>query len=139
MRIVLPSAKLAFQYTQEVPAQITKYCQLMNRPCTASEAINSVTFAYKKTPKHPNKKKNPSKHFVSFHSEHKQVFSSRRQILYLLPNSWHGSLLGNSMENNSSSQWMATFLMKPLPSHDGAFCASVADLQGDLHPQYCPA
>lgn len=57
MRIVLPSAKLAFQYTQEVPAQITKYCQLMNRPCTASEAINSVTFAYKKTPKHPNKKK----------------------------------------------------------------------------------
>lgn len=138
MRIMLPLAKLAFQYTQEVPAQITKYCQLMNRPCTASEAIN-LTQLLLLTKKKPPKPKNPSKHFVSFHSEQNHVFSSRGQILYLLPNSWHGSLLGNSMENNSSSQWMATFLMKPLPSHNGAFCASVADLQGDLQPQYCPA
>lgn len=134
MRIMLPLAKLAFQYTQEVPAQITKYCQLMNRPCTASEAINLTQLLLL-----TKKKNHPSKHFVSFHSEQKHIFSFRVQILYLLPNSWHGSLLGNSMEKNSSSQWMATFLMKPLPSHDGVFCASVADLQGDLHPQYCPA
>lgn len=40
MRLMLPLAKLAFQYTQEVPARVTKYCQLMNRPCTASSAVN---------------------------------------------------------------------------------------------------
>jgi len=37
---MLPLAKLAFQYTQAAPAQITKYCQQMNRPCAAFKAVN---------------------------------------------------------------------------------------------------
>lgn len=38
-QITLPLAELAFQYTQGVPAQITKHCQQMNTPCTASKAV----------------------------------------------------------------------------------------------------
>lgn len=40
MRLMLPLAKLAFQYTQAAPAQITKYCQQMNRLCAALKAVN---------------------------------------------------------------------------------------------------
>lgn len=50
MRLMLPLAKLAFQYTQEVPVRVTKYCQLMNRPCTASSAINLSQLLYLKKP-----------------------------------------------------------------------------------------
>lgn len=60
---MLPLAKLAFQCTQEAPAQITKYCQLMNRPCTASEAVNLSQLLLLNT-----HTQSPSKRFVSFHS-----------------------------------------------------------------------
>lgn len=127
MWITLPLAKFAFQYTQEVPAQITKYCQLMNRLCTASEAVNlSQLLLVKK------KKKNLKTLLFPF-IQNKNMFSSfKGQILHSLPNSWHG----NSLENNSYSQRMATF--GRLPFHNEAFCALVADLHRDLHPQLCP-
>lgn len=141
MQIMLPLAKLAFQYTQDVPAQITKYCQLMNRPCTASEAVNSSQLLLLKKNQNPKPKKTPNPQNTLFpFILNKNMFSSLKgQILCSLPSSWHGSPPGNSTENNSSFQWMATFLTESLPSHNGAFCASVADLHEDLHPQYCPA
>ena len=113
MQIMLPLAKLVFQHTLEVPDQITKYCQLMNRPCTASEAVNSsqlLSFLLKKTP-------NPQNILFPF-ILNKNMFSNfKGQILYFLPNSWHRSPPGNSTENNSSSQWWQQSPCPPTMGH----------------------
>lgn len=133
MCITLPLPKFAFQYTQEVPAQITKYCQLMNRLCTASEAVNLSQLLLVK------KKKKTSKHFYFLSYRIKICFQALRGKfstrcptagmetpwkIILTPNGWQPLEGCPSTMRRSVLWWQictGTYILSSAHGHPGHF------------------